>query len=138
MAPPPLRLIAPPARVEPPVRADRRPDAFRRPCPEAAACPNPIPYADVLRRQNAIDRRAEVDVLPYSDYLRGQPAIRAGRADVGSGTSASARSAPPARPGVPHLGDISPSQPTRQELLVQATYRLEVPLTSGRLLDIVW
>ncbi|MFG0284784.1 MAG: hypothetical protein ACF8R7_10225 [Phycisphaerales bacterium JB039] len=137
MAPPPLRLIAPPARVAPPVRAERRPDAFGR-CGNAA-CPWPIPYSDFLRRQNSIARRAEVDVLPYSDYLRGRQAASATRAtDPGSAASPPDRSAAPARPAVPHLGDVSPTQPTRQELAVRTTYRVEVPLTSGRLIDIVW
>ena len=135
MAPPPLRLIAPPTRVEPPVRAVGRSEAFGRRCPDAAACPNPIPYADFLRRQNAIDHKAEVHVLPYSDFLRGQHA--SGTTDAGSGRSASDRSEAPAHPGVPHLGDVSPAQPTRHELLVRTTYRVEVPLTSGRLVDIV-
>jgi hypothetical protein len=141
MSPPPLRLVAPPPRVEPPVRADRRPDAIARAGPRATDCPDPIPYADFLRRQNAIDRKTDDPRLPYADFLRSRAAQAPDRAGAASGPRrwglASADEASPARKG-PRLADVGPLRAVRSELQVRATYRVEVPLTSGRLIDIIW
>lgn len=141
MSPPPLRLsgAAPGGTgfqpvLEPRARADR--PAPRCVCPPPPC--DPIPYADFLRRQNAIDRKVDDPRLPYADYLRSLPPRPAtARPTPSDGPARPEALPPPPRPGVPRLADISPAPIVRRELEVQTTYRIEVPLTSGRLIDIV-
>lgn len=121
---PPLRLIRAAPALPPPVRPR-------------------VDYADHLRRQNAIDRRVDNPTIPYADYLRGLPARTAAPAAPASRDSDQPGARPASCPidGAPTLGlklaDVPPPQAVRRELEVRTTYRVEVPLTSGRLIDVV-
>lgn len=129
---PPLRLIgAAPALLPPaPPRVD-------------PVSPPRLSYPDFLERQNAIARRIDDPTIPYSDYLRSLPA-RPKPPAAACKPPACRGDRPmdgPCPPGVPTLGlklaDIPPPEVTRREIEVRTTYRVEVPLTSGRLIDIV-
>jgi hypothetical protein len=112
-----------------------------RMCPEASGPLRPAPrptYADYLERQNAIDREVRRTTIPYSDYLRNLPPRQKPHAPA---EPPAPRQPAPLAPGAPTLGlklaDIPPPQITRREIEVRTTYRVEVPLTSGRLIDVV-
>ncbi len=140
MSPPPLRLsgTAPGGTGFQPVSGPRaRAD---RPAPRCVYRPppcDPIPYADFLQRQNAIDRKVDDPRLPYSDYLRSLPPRASARPARGDLPGRPEPLPPPPRPDIPRLADITPAPILRRELEVQTTYRVDVPLTSGRLIDIV-
>ena len=133
MTPPPLRLIlALPAPV-PPVRPRVEPAPALR-------------YSDFLRRENAIEHQVSRPRTPYSDYLaslppRPSPALTAAPTDPPRARDASAndRNQPTCPPPnrAPRLADVPPLPAIRRELEVRTTYRVEVPLTSGRLVDVV-
>lgn len=105
--------------------------------------PPRLDYADYLERQNAIDRRVDVPTIPYSDYLRSQPARPKPAAPCEPPACRDPRrdSAPCPPEGALTLGlklaNIPPPRTVRRELEVRTTYRVEVPLTSGRLIDVV-
>lgn len=130
---PPLRLIRAAPALPPPVRPRVDP-----------VSPPRLSYADHLERQNAIDRRVDDPTIPYSDYLRSLPAKpKPPAAPCGPPACRDPHRDPGPCPleGAPTLGlkiaSVPPPQATRREIEVRTTYRVEVPLTSGRLIDVV-
>lgn len=130
---PPLRLISAAPALLLPVRPRVAP-----------VSPPRLSYADFLERQNVIDRRIDSPTIPYSDYLRSLPARPTPPAAPCQPAACGEprRDPAPCRPdGAPALGlklaDVPPPQAVRREIEVRTTYRVEVPLTSGRLIDVV-
>lgn len=128
---PPLRLISAAPALPPPVRPRVDPVSAPR-----------LSYADFLERQNVIERRIDNPAIPYSDYLRSlparAPAAREAPTSRGSDDSDRRDRCPACAPTLgPKLADVPPPQAVRREIEVRTTYRVEVPLTSGRLIDVV-